>query len=161
MPLGAYIRGFPAPARLHPFERALLELTVGAGTYERVLARVDALRRSTVEVRSQGAGWLEKGMRWARAAANLQRSAMVRCAAHLAAAAQCNLPMVAAASPARPTLCRWARRTPHAPRVRPARRTRWRCRRRGCSACRRCSAAAATQVRGGAAVWAWLQRVPI
>ena len=51
VPLGAYIKGFPAPARLHPFERALLELTVGAGTYERVLARVEALRRSTVEVR--------------------------------------------------------------------------------------------------------------
>lgn len=50
VPLGAYIKGFPAPARLHPFERALLELTMGAGTYERVLARVEALRRSTVEV---------------------------------------------------------------------------------------------------------------
>lgn len=54
VPLGAYIKGFPAPSRLHPFERALLELTVGAGTYERVLARVEALRRSTVEVRGKG-----------------------------------------------------------------------------------------------------------
>ncbi|KAL4425825.1 hypothetical protein ABPG75_009841 [Micractinium tetrahymenae] len=50
VPLAAYIKGFPAPSRLHPFERALLELTVGPGTYERVLARVEALRRSTVEV---------------------------------------------------------------------------------------------------------------
>ncbi|KAL4859859.1 Nucleolar GTP-binding protein 1 [Chlorella vulgaris] len=50
VPLGAYIKGFPQPERLHPFERALLELTVGPGTYERVLARVEALRRSTVEV---------------------------------------------------------------------------------------------------------------
>lgn len=56
VPLGAYIKGFPAPSRLHPFERALLELTVGAGTYERVLARVEALRRSTVEVRKGGKG---------------------------------------------------------------------------------------------------------
>jgi hypothetical protein len=50
VPLGAYIKGFPQPERLHPFERALLELTVGPGTYEQVLARVEALRRSTVEV---------------------------------------------------------------------------------------------------------------
>lgn len=57
MPLGAYIKGFPPPARLHPFELALLELTVGPGTYERVLARVEALRRSTVEVRGVLAGW--------------------------------------------------------------------------------------------------------
>jgi hypothetical protein len=58
VPLGTYIKGFPPPSRLHPFERALLELTVGPGTYERVLARVEALRRSTVEVRL--AGWLSK-----------------------------------------------------------------------------------------------------
>ena len=50
VPLGRYVREFPPPARLHPFERALLDLTVGPGTYERVLARVDALRRSTVQV---------------------------------------------------------------------------------------------------------------
>jgi hypothetical protein len=50
-PLGAIARGFPAPARLHPFEAALLELTIGAANYERRLARVDALRRSAVEVR--------------------------------------------------------------------------------------------------------------
>ena len=54
VPLGAYISGFPQPGRLHPFERALLELTVGPGTYERVLARVEALRRSTVEARCRG-----------------------------------------------------------------------------------------------------------
>ena len=51
-PLGAIARGFPAPARLHPFEAALLELTVGEAAYARRLARVDALRRSAVEVRA-------------------------------------------------------------------------------------------------------------
>eukprot|EP00887_Chlorella_sp_A99_P004720 scaffold4.g4720.t1 len=50
VPLGAYLRGFPRPGRLHPFERALLELTVGDGKYAEVLARVESLRRSTVEV---------------------------------------------------------------------------------------------------------------
>lgn len=50
MPLGRYCKEFPQPGRLHPFERALLELSVGPGTYERVLGRVDALRKSTVQV---------------------------------------------------------------------------------------------------------------
>jgi len=66
VPLGAYIKGFPQPAHLHPFELALLELTVGPGTYERVLARVEALRRSTVEVGWAG-GWhpsVGAGGRW-------------------------------------------------------------------------------------------------
>ena len=50
MPLGGCVRGFPPLVRLHPFERALLDLTLGPGAYERALARVDALRRSTVGV---------------------------------------------------------------------------------------------------------------
>ena len=49
-PLAAYVKGFPAPARLHPFERALLDLTVGTTAYERALARVDALRKGLLEV---------------------------------------------------------------------------------------------------------------
>lgn len=50
VPLGSYIKGFPPTERLHPFERALLELTLGAGTYETTLAKVDSLRKSTIEV---------------------------------------------------------------------------------------------------------------
>ena len=61
MPLAGYGRGFPPPARLHPFESALLELTVGPGTYERTLAQVDALRRATVEVRGRGEGAWGRG----------------------------------------------------------------------------------------------------
>jgi nucleolar GTP-binding protein len=49
-PLASYERGFPPPQRLHPFEQALLELTVGPGTYERALARVGAVRKASVEV---------------------------------------------------------------------------------------------------------------
>ena len=101
MPLGAYIRGFPAPARLHPVERALLELTVGAGTYERVLARVDALRRSTVEVRSRGraaAGGAYAGMRLARAAAGMHGQSWCAVRACIALLAQRSLPTAAAAA---------------------------------------------------------------
>lgn len=39
VPLAGYLRGFPRPQRLHPFEAALLELTVGDGKYTEVLAR--------------------------------------------------------------------------------------------------------------------------
>jgi GTP1/Obg family GTP-binding protein len=36
---------------LHPFEAALLDLTVGAATYASVLGKVDALRKALQEVR--------------------------------------------------------------------------------------------------------------
>jgi hypothetical protein len=49
-PLSAYVRGFPPPARLHAFERALLDLTVGTAPYERALARIDALRKGILEL---------------------------------------------------------------------------------------------------------------
>lgn len=50
IPLGAYEKGFPRTSRLHPFENALLELTVGSESYDRALARVSALRKASVEV---------------------------------------------------------------------------------------------------------------
>jgi GTP1/Obg family GTP-binding protein len=49
-PLGACVRGFPEAARLHPFERALLDLTFGPDIYQRRLARLTTLRQSAVEV---------------------------------------------------------------------------------------------------------------
>eukprot|EP00884_Botryococcus_braunii_P021816 jgi/Botrbrau1/8318/Bobra.0081s0007.1 len=50
VPLGAMLKGFPERAQLHPFERALLLLTVGPEAYERHQARVNNLRRTTLEV---------------------------------------------------------------------------------------------------------------
>jgi hypothetical protein len=38
------------PAGLHPFEAALLDLTVGAATYGSVLGKVDTLRKALQEV---------------------------------------------------------------------------------------------------------------
>jgi nucleolar GTP-binding protein len=55
-PLSRYGRGFPPPARLHPFERALLDLTVGTAPYERALARVAALRKGVLELGKGHAG---------------------------------------------------------------------------------------------------------
>ncbi|GIL76667.1 hypothetical protein Vretifemale_6225 [Volvox reticuliferus] len=50
VPLGRYLSGFPQPERLHPFEAALLALTVGEGAYRTALQRVDKLRKAVQEV---------------------------------------------------------------------------------------------------------------
>lgn len=51
MPLTKWVKAFPAMSSLHPFEAALLDLTVGQGTYASVLGKVDSLRKSLQEVR--------------------------------------------------------------------------------------------------------------
>ncbi len=51
VPLTRYLNDFPAPDVLHPFERALLELTVGEARYVTALERVAALRKPLSEVR--------------------------------------------------------------------------------------------------------------
>ena len=50
-PLSRYVKGFPHPSRLHPFERALLELTLGEARYCMAVERVDTLRKAMLEVR--------------------------------------------------------------------------------------------------------------
>lgn len=49
VPLGVYMKGFPTVQRLHPFEQAMLELTWGTQTYEKVLSKVDSLRKSILQ----------------------------------------------------------------------------------------------------------------
>jgi nucleolar GTP-binding protein len=43
VPLTKIIASFPKHSHLHPFEQALLELTVGLSNYENALARVRCL----------------------------------------------------------------------------------------------------------------------
>jgi len=50
VPLGRWIKGFPVPSALHPFEIALLELTLGDGRYEKTIGRVNSLRKKLLEV---------------------------------------------------------------------------------------------------------------
>lgn len=50
--MSRYLKAFPSLPSLHPFEAALLDLTVGTATYTSVLGKVDALRKSLQEV-----GW--------------------------------------------------------------------------------------------------------
>ena len=49
-PLNACVKGFPTQEALHPFEKALLDLTIGLDAYQRRLSRVAAMRQACVEV---------------------------------------------------------------------------------------------------------------
>eukprot|EP00775_Hariotina_reticulata_P012325 gene12325-12460_t len=49
VPLTRCLKAFPAPTALHPFEAALLDLTVGTATYSSVLGKVDSLRKALQE----------------------------------------------------------------------------------------------------------------
>ncbi|KAJ7959590.1 Nucleolar GTP-binding protein 1 [Quillaja saponaria] len=48
IPLRTYVENFPKKKYLHPYERSLIELTLGDGYYESVLQKVDALRKKVV-----------------------------------------------------------------------------------------------------------------
>ncbi|KAH8516554.1 hypothetical protein H0E87_004776 [Populus deltoides] len=50
VPLREYMENFPKKKYLHPYERSLIELTLGDGNYEEVLRKVDALRKKVVGV---------------------------------------------------------------------------------------------------------------
>lgn len=58
VPLGKWLKGFPEVISLHPFEVALLELTLGEDRYDKTLRRVDALRKRLLET---GKGFAAKG----------------------------------------------------------------------------------------------------
>ncbi|KMZ59540.1 GTPase obg [Zostera marina] len=45
VPLKGYMENFPKRRFLHPYERSLIELTLGEGIYEEVLASVNSLRK--------------------------------------------------------------------------------------------------------------------
>jgi nucleolar GTP-binding protein len=59
-PLGEYVKGFPKPDRLHPFERALLELTLRDGKYDAALRAVDSTRKTMLSVGKQHAARASK-----------------------------------------------------------------------------------------------------
>lgn len=55
IPLRGYMENFPNKRHLHPYECSLIELTFGEGNYEKVLGRVDALRKKLVSIGKQHA----------------------------------------------------------------------------------------------------------
>ncbi|GMH17186.1 hypothetical protein Nepgr_019027 [Nepenthes gracilis] len=60
VPLRSYIENFPKKKHLHPYERSLIELTLGDGNYEEVLGKVDYLRKKVVSVGKERASLCAK-----------------------------------------------------------------------------------------------------
>ncbi|KAF7838938.1 nucleolar GTP-binding protein 1 [Senna tora] len=60
VPLRTYVDNFPKKTYLHPYERSLIELTLGDGYYEKVLGMVDALRKKVVAVGKEHASLCAK-----------------------------------------------------------------------------------------------------
>ncbi|EYU39318.1 hypothetical protein MIMGU_mgv1a007050mg [Erythranthe guttata] len=62
VPLRMYKENFPNKKTLHPYERSLIELTLGDGNYEEVLRRVDTLRKRVVSVGKEHASLCAKSL---------------------------------------------------------------------------------------------------
>ncbi|KAH0919115.1 hypothetical protein HID58_026775 [Brassica napus] len=62
LPLKGYMESFPRRRLLHPYERSLIELTLGDGKYEEVLGKVDALRKKVLSVGKEHASLCAKAL---------------------------------------------------------------------------------------------------
>ncbi|XP_065637905.1 nucleolar GTP-binding protein 1 isoform X2 [Quercus suber] len=62
VPLRTYLENFPKKKYLHPYERSLIELTLGDGNYEEVLGNVNALRKNVVSVGKEHASLCAKSL---------------------------------------------------------------------------------------------------
>ncbi|KAF4347722.1 hypothetical protein G4B88_007368, partial [Cannabis sativa] len=62
VPLRTYMENFPKRHTLHPYERSLIELTLGDGKYEEVLNSVDSLRKKVVSVAKEHASLCAKSI---------------------------------------------------------------------------------------------------
>ncbi|XP_043716598.1 nucleolar GTP-binding protein 1 [Telopea speciosissima] len=62
VPLRNYMENFPNKKYLHPYERSLIELTLGDGNYEKVLGRVDTLRKKVQSVGKEHASLCAKSL---------------------------------------------------------------------------------------------------
>ncbi|XP_021897965.1 nucleolar GTP-binding protein 1 [Carica papaya] len=60
VPLRGYLDNFPKRKYLHPYERSLIELTLGDGNYEEVLRKVDSLRKKVISVGKEHASLCAK-----------------------------------------------------------------------------------------------------
>ncbi|CAH9097891.1 unnamed protein product [Cuscuta epithymum] len=60
LPLKTYRETFPIKQCLHPYERSLIELTLGDGNYEAALGKIDALRKKVVSVGKEHASLCAK-----------------------------------------------------------------------------------------------------
>lgn len=61
-PLRDYVDNFPKKKYLHPYERSLVELTLGDGNYEEVLMKVDTLMKKVISVGKEHASLCAKSL---------------------------------------------------------------------------------------------------
>ena len=73
-PLGEYVKGFQQRRRLHPFERALLELTLKDDKYEATLRRVDVARKAMLSIGKQHAARAAKRLGTAKDAVGVREA---------------------------------------------------------------------------------------
>ncbi|XP_048495915.1 uncharacterized protein LOC104905217 isoform X2 [Beta vulgaris subsp. vulgaris] len=62
VPLRTYTENFPNKSHLHPYERSLIELTLGDGNYEEVLLKVNGLRKKVTSVGKEHASLCGKSL---------------------------------------------------------------------------------------------------
>jgi nucleolar GTP-binding protein len=62
LPLKGYMESFPRKKLLHPYERSLIDLTLGDGKYEEVLGKVDVLRKKVQSVGKEHASLCAKAL---------------------------------------------------------------------------------------------------
>ncbi|KAG2295959.1 hypothetical protein Bca52824_042628 [Brassica carinata] len=62
LPLKGYMEIFPRRRLLHPYERSLIELTLGDGKYEEVLGKVDAKSKKVLSVGKEHASLCAKAL---------------------------------------------------------------------------------------------------
>ncbi|KAK1558686.1 hypothetical protein Q3G72_005401 [Acer saccharum] len=62
VPLRGYTENFPNRKYLHPYEGSLIELTLGDGNYDKILKRVDALRKKLVFIGKEHASLCAKSV---------------------------------------------------------------------------------------------------
>lgn len=62
VPLRMYVENFPNKRHLHPYERSLIELTLGDGNYEEVLGKVNNLRKKITSVGKESAALCAKSL---------------------------------------------------------------------------------------------------
>lgn len=62
VPLRMYIENFPDKNHLHPYERSLIELTLGDGKYQEVLGKVNNLRKKVVSAGKEHASLCAKSL---------------------------------------------------------------------------------------------------
>jgi hypothetical protein len=73
-PLGLVLKAFPTCRQMHPFEQALLDLTLGIESYQKRLGKLNNLRKTCLEVTPH-----QVKLKWRLQVGELGRTAPLHC----------------------------------------------------------------------------------